>query len=286
MTFLIVLLALILEWVLHVGQFLYRFCCFESYVSVLRSWFNKLRWWQGYIGVAIIVIPLLLLVVILFLVFHKVFYHIIYYVISLLILLYCLGPEDFNARLKQYFNACEAGNYPAGLEKIRGIVGIESEMLESPYRFITLAIFSKFNENIFAVLFWFVILGPLGAVLYRTIALTNQHANKAANQDVLLATAAHSCQNILDWIPLRLLSLGYALVGNFQPTFKYWLANVISEPAKNQQLIEQTGMLALNSDSYNLEGTLEENKLALELTQRTLIVYSVVLALITISMWA
>lgn len=286
MTFLIVLIALILEQVLHVGQFLFRFCCFEQYINVLRSWFSKLRWWQGYLGVAIIVVPLLLLVVILFAVFHRVFYHIIYYLISLLILLYCLGPEDFNARLKQYFSATEMGNNSAGLEKIRNIIGVGPEMLGSSYRFVTLAIFNKFNENIFAVLFWFVILGPLGAVLYRTIALINQHANKVASPDMTLAMAARTCQDILDWIPLRLLGLGYALVGNFQPTFKYWLANVISEPAKNQQLIEQTGMLALNIDSYNPEGTLAENKLALDLTERTLIVYLVVLALITIGMLA
>ena len=65
----------------------------------------------------------------------------------------------------------------------------------SYHRDVTQAIFIKFNQNIFAVIFWFAILGPLGAVLYRAIDLINVSAHKDGSPNAPLPMPANCSEN-------------------------------------------------------------------------------------------
>jgi adenosylcobinamide-phosphate synthase len=65
-------------------------------------------------------------------------------------------------------------------------------------------------RQVFAVLFWFVVLpGPAGAVLYRAAAL-------------LAAEWKGALPGLLDWIPARLTALSFAVVGDFEDAAFCW----------------------------------------------------------------
>src|SRR5690606_25842352 len=67
-------------------------------------------------------------------------------------------------------------------------------------------------ERLFAVLFWFFIVGAVGALLYRLSVLYCERAdteNKAAKRWLWL----------MEWPAVRALSLSWALVGNFDSCF-------------------------------------------------------------------
>jgi len=72
------------------------------------------------------------------------------------------------------------------------------------------------------VLFWFAVLGPAGALLYRLVqlvAFAPAHAEAlTAPQRVLAERAAH----VLDWLPAHLMALALALASNFDAVFKTW----------------------------------------------------------------
>ena len=157
-------------------------------------------------------------------------------------------------------------------------MGVDSPEGVSTPRKMTQAIFTQYNTRIFAVLFWFFVLGPVGAVLYRIVAEIQRIGVDATQGQGELASAAELFVNILDWLPIRLVGLGYALMGDFLRGFSYWIKNVLTPLTKNKEFSEQSGLIALNlkNDSAT-SSTTTENKDALALIERTTILFLVII---------
>ncbi len=87
-------------------------------------------------------------------------------------------------------------------------------------------------RQVFAVLFWFAVLpGPAGAVLYRAVLLLAKEWNgQARGTDVTPIVQARAefgrpVQRLLwllDWIPVRLTALSFAVVGDFEDAVFCW----------------------------------------------------------------
>ena len=87
-------------------------------------------------------------------------------------------------------------------------------------------------RQVFAVLFWFVVLpGPAGAVLYRATALLASEWKGALPGDdmtvlarslALFGQPARALLSILDWVPARLTALSFAIVGDFEDAVYCW----------------------------------------------------------------
>jgi adenosylcobinamide-phosphate synthase len=87
-------------------------------------------------------------------------------------------------------------------------------------------------RQVFAVLFWFVVLpGPTGAVLYRAAALLAAEWRGAVPGDDMTVLArslgvfgrpARLLLWLLDWIPARLTALSFAVVGDFEDAAFCW----------------------------------------------------------------
>src|SRR5262249_48785131 len=153
------------------------------------------------------------------------------YIIEFLVMLYCLGPEDIYYRYQLFFNACKQGSAEAGIKLLEDLVTETQDTTPNPHRAVTKSIFINFNEHIFAIVFWFFVLGPLGifiVLIYRLVSLIEHIAAKSYSNHSLLLPAAKDIKAILDWLPIRVLGLIYALVGNFVKGFRYWLKHVLS----------------------------------------------------------
>jgi adenosylcobinamide-phosphate synthase len=87
-------------------------------------------------------------------------------------------------------------------------------------------------RQVFATLFWFAVLpGPAGAVLYRATALlAAQWQGEARGSDVTpigralteFGRPARRMLWLLDWIPVRLTALSFAIVGDFEDAIFCW----------------------------------------------------------------
>jgi AmpE protein len=124
-------------------------------------------------------------------------------------------------------------------------------------------------------IFWFALLGPMGAFLYRAIELSG--ASPATS------SLAIKLQNILDWIPARILTFFFALTGHFSKVFTRWLSVIRKGFNQNDVVLTECGMAAL--DSANQPALPEDGsaeKEALMLFDRALILTLVILAVITL----
>jgi adenosylcobinamide-phosphate synthase len=82
------------------------------------------------------------------------------------------------------------------------------------------------HRHVFGVFFWFVVLpGPMGAVVYRMA----EHVARVWNRPPPAGTPpdrfGHFARRAfawIDWIPARLTSLGYAIVGDFEGAIYCW----------------------------------------------------------------
>jgi adenosylcobinamide-phosphate synthase len=71
------------------------------------------------------------------------------------------------------------------------------------------------HRHVFGVFFWFVVLpGPSGAVLYRVADYLARIWNRNAEEH--FGHFAREAFGVIDWLPVRLTAIGFAIVGNFE----------------------------------------------------------------------
>lgn len=78
------------------------------------------------------------------------------------------------------------------------------------------------HRHVFAVLLWFVLLpGPCGAVLYRLSALLAEHWRDAPGRGDFFKFPQQAFA-IIDWLPLRATAAAFAIVGDFEDAVYCW----------------------------------------------------------------
>jgi cobalamin biosynthesis protein CobD/CbiB len=95
-------------------------------------------------------------------------------------------------------------------------------------------------RQVFAVLFWFIVLpGPAGAVLYRAVVLlAHEWKGVVPGEDSTPMTRSHAefgkpargLLAVLDWVPARLTALSFAVVGDFEDAAYCWRMQAKSWP--------------------------------------------------------
>jgi len=212
-------------------------------------------------------------------------------VFGIAVLIYTLGPRDLHSDVEAYMEASAgedeeriktaAGHLTGGeppedpVERLRAVVG---------------SIFVEANNRMLAVLFWFVILGPMGAVLYRL----SHELVKNAEADSNLKRAAEAWLALADWIPARLTALFYALTGHFEDTLpilrRYLVTSLADLPASNRALLREAGTVGVELEE-SLQEELDTTQVSVIVTMasnmvmRTLVLAVLVLAIGTLGGW-
>ena len=141
------------------------------------------------------------------------------------------------------------------------------------------------------VLFWFALLGPLGAVLYRAVTQLRQQCLQDQDE---FAWATRQLAEIMDWLPARLAALGFALSGDFEGAVARWRDLGTQQdqwlvPAAAVLSAAGAGALNLQDDeTAGSDAVLWDRLLtaALSLVWRTLFLWVVLIALLTLAGWA
>jgi len=95
------------------------------------------------------------------------------------------------------------------------------------------------TKAFFAVIFWYFVLGPGAALAYRLLALCGEHS-----QQPELKARAEQLRHIMDWLPVRMLALSFALVGNFLAVTRVMLHEVLNWHISAAHLVARVGRIA------------------------------------------
>ena len=146
----------------------------------------------------------------------------------------------------------------------------------------------------FSVLFWFFLLGPAGAVLYRMTRLAAGSDGAAAGLDTAARARAARVADILDWLPAHLMVLAMALAADFDAVLGAWRAwhATPGRTALDPGFLEAIAQAGVNADVEAGDGYAEDTADALgELTDlshllgRVLVVWLALAALVVLGGW-
>ena len=261
---------------------------FDNYYTWVLDKLEGKPFRDNAIGVLLTVIPLVLLVLIVESLLSGLT-GLLGFLFGIVVLLYTLGPRSLVRDVHAYLEAAEAGDHTTA--KKRASLILQRKVDEKPHELAQLvkeAILIQTNNRLVAVMFWFVLLGPVGAVLFR---LTSMLHERVAGEASGYASAVRDLFWILNWIPARLCILGFALAGNFIDTVSYWNGMRDFWASESEELLLKSGMGSLRQDlhAYAESAPYEDVTLgvnhAMALMKRTIIVLLTVLALMTLTGW-
>ncbi|BFI94673.1 MAG: hypothetical protein RSP_01830 [Rhodanobacter sp.] len=238
-----------------------------------------------------LLLPLLLCALATWLLRHLPLADLSHLLFALVVLLFCFGPHAFEADLE----AILAAQDDTGREAAAQALAEDGEHV--PWRAVELGeatVYAALRRR-FGVLFWFFLLGPLGALLYR-LARALGH-DDTLRLDTEARGTARQLANGLDWVPAQLMVFTLALVGHWDAVIGAW-NRWHQQALPNSWLNEGPGFLGaaaradIQVDIEGGEGYVEERSDALlELRRlrdallRALLAWLSVVALIVIGGW-
>lgn len=285
MTLLTVLIVIALEYYFRWGAQYRSFSWFDSLHAKLDDQFSGQDFWSGWVGIFLVLLSPCLILWLFINTFSDSVYSLILLAISCFVLFMTIGPKPLGGSFKNYFEAMERGDEEAAYLALQNESDIE-DIPESDdlVRNATRLILVESQHRYFGVIFWFIFLGPVGALFYR---LCHQYYSscKENNNDEHLELMGQML-HWLDWAPARLTCLLFLLTGDFMNGFYRVKDYLVDLAANNQQIISETGIAALGIDIGMSDGDLAENRNALSMIERTVIIYLVVVAILTpFSFW-
>lgn len=248
MKLLVIVLCLLSERFLIHSLSYTRFLWFGGYYSFITTQLqDKPFFVNPWMMLLALVAAILLPVTLIYSMFYNLFFGFFGFLSNLFLFFYCLGPQNVF--------------YPVYEEDIED----QNKAVED--YFITA------NTQMFALIFWYIIAGPIIALAYRLISLLRQF-NAVSEQ-------ANQLTALLEWIPARLTALLFLLVGNFQRGFSVFKNELFSSPQTNDLILSQCGLQSVKINEFEEILMLQ----AQNMVELALVLLLVLIAFFTMAAW-
>lgn len=194
-----------------------RFDWYGRWVRWLDAHGSDASFWRGPYGVALAVVPVLLPVIVLQWLLSGWWLGLSSLLFGVFVLVLCWGPRDLDRDVEAVLDADDASDRRAAVANLQAAGG----SLHADRPSLVEATMYNALRRWFATLFWFLLLGPWGAALYRLLALVVT-GPFAALLPVANARGARRALQVMEWPVAQLMVLSLALVGNFNSVAEAW----------------------------------------------------------------
>jgi len=307
MLFLIIIIALALELMVAQSKQIKKIQWLSGYRDWIISLFRKSALWDGAVGVlAILALPIILIAWLQNSSFYiDSLYGLTNIVLVVFFLVYCFRYRSLEKVIDDLSRPDNNDvNQFVEYERnvMRELLGQTEPAIQYRYSVLTEAVLVQANERLFAVMFWFLIFGPAGALAYRLSWFLTEYPmdpGVVEPDDDDMDAASYRLFGILSWVPARICAAGYALAGGFEDALSEWSEQSVGERydfcQSNNRVLGKTGMAALHIHRY--ESSIEDDeaidkivnvdavKAARALVLRTLLLTCAVIAIIGLTAW-
>lgn len=291
MTLLSIFLSLVLERTFGAIRDYRRFDWFDAWEGRIRDWCTA-RGIGGVLTVLAVLSAPVLLVGLIYLGLYSLLAGLLALAFNVLVLVLCLGPEDLDDQVTAVMQALDEGDEEAVRAAAVSLLGpdLPEKRLDLQHQLVD-TILLQANERIFSLLFCFILLGPLGAVLYR---FTCHLKGRQLGEDTAYAKSIRRLHDLLAFVPAHLTALGYAMAGSFVDAVHAWRLRFDNWKANWQASVSEAvvdaGRGALQYEFSQEEGIDDialhaQIKSTLGLVWRTLVIWVVLIAVFSLLGW-
>ena len=272
-----------------------QFGWYRSWLQWLNAQFPEDSFWRGRWGIALALVVPLLVAGLLQVALDQPLWGFVGLLFDIVLLFWCWGPRDLDLDVAAVLDAPDATSRRAAAARLYP-PGVDAPLDGAS---LVEAVFRNAQRRWFGVLFWFCVLGPFGALLYRLSVLAAEQ-----DADVMPSDTLHGARvwlSLLEWPVTQLIALGLALVGNFDSVLSAWRqddafgldsrllpnaarASVRSEIAEEVADYTESGIPA-STALTEVFGELPELRDAMNLAWRVLVLWLAVIALFVVAGW-
>jgi AmpE protein len=240
---------------------------------------------HGYIGLAALLLPPIAALWLL----QSVVGGVLSLLLSIWVLFYSLGPEVLDTEVRMMMEAHESGLAGQFHTAENALLQEGAYPSHKDRTWALMAgVFTAAVRRLFGVLFWFLVLGPVGAFAYRIGCELRVQVNALSYTG--LQSAASDAQWFLDWPVARLVASLFALMGHFEAAIQAWREYRPKEHSASEgatAIAVNVGVAALQSNTntfppFQFSDEMTAVKAAYRLVERALVLFVVELALVTL----
>lgn len=274
---------------LHLRELRWMDPYFDAFFRLFQRVPSPTAYLAGAVAIVLPVLPVFGLA----LAFRDVLHGLVYIAFAAPVLAFSLGPRDLGKEVEEYADAVTRGDKEAAGHLERALT--ESEIAAEPGRRVLAveeAVLVRANSRIFGVIFWFMVLGPSGAWLFRVADLMRRRAvfeasraRAAGAEEPAYLVVSQSLFGVVAWLPARLLALGYAMAGSFEDAVSDWKSYYATCSDKffhvNDEILAYAGRGAIR-ERFDTQSSLQPVHEAMRLVKRTLLIWLTAISLLTV----
>ena len=276
MPILSILIALLLERITPQLIELRRFAWLDDYARWMDDvlHISRLGSWSA---LAFLVLPPFLLVWLLASMFENALFGLFELAFNVFVIFACLGPRELDREIDDYIDAVEMGDEQRRHQAAgRLTLGEPAHELGAQAMQVCQGLYVQANGRLFAVIFWFVVLGPVAAVLYRLLEqVLSRHVLRSAIAG--MDSTAALLLGWIDWLPTRVTLFAFMLSGSFEDGFQAYREgnrDAIELRDQNHELLHRVGCRCIVSqDVQNADQAVTMIRRSRGLILRSLVVW-------------
>lgn len=166
---------------------------------------------------------------------------------SIVLLYFAIAPRSLREHAERVATACANGDLPAARQAAGMLASRDTSRLdeEAVARATVESVLENGNDAIFAALFWFVLAGAPGVLLYRLSNTLDAMWGYRNARYGRFGWAAARLDDVLNFIPARLTALSYALLGHTRSALHCWRRQAAAWASPNAGPVMASGAGAL-----------------------------------------
>lgn len=222
-----VLLAIALDRLIPDRQGIKPFVWYRDWAESIEERFNGGKRAHGIGAVILAMLPIVAGVPLIHYVLGQIGW-IFGFAFDVLVLYLCVDVHRLGKTANAVSNALESGDFDEANEKLQELTGKGApERTEAGIaRAAVEGVLKQGNSLIVSPIFWFILLGPAGAVLQRLSCILDSLWGHRYERFAEFGWAAARFDDLLGWIPARITAVSYALMGSFEDALHCWRKRV------------------------------------------------------------
>lgn len=223
----VVLLAILLDHLIPDRQGIKPFVWYRDWVESIEERFNGGKRTHGMGAVLLAAMPIVVGVLLIHYVLGQVGW-VLRVVFDVIVLYLCVDVHRLGRNANEVSLALESGELNEAEEKLRELTGkgVSEKTETSIARAAVEGVLKQGNSLIVSPIFWFILLGPFGAVLQRLSCILDSLWGHRYERFAEFGWAAARLDDLMGWIPARITALSYALMGSFEDALHCWRRRV------------------------------------------------------------